>query len=232
MRRGGTPQNVTRIICKYLFVVYAGEMGLEPGGAHPAGELHLDARTHVETLRALAHPLRMRLLGTLRREGPATASQLAAALGESSGLTSYHLRQLAEHGLVVDDPERGNGRERYWKSAHRTTHFDMNLDPALDPEGAGGEFLRSVARTDADRLIRFADTAESLSAEQGPEWAAAYDLSDWCLHLTLDEVVALRKSLHALIESRRRDHPTSDSRTVTVQFAILPQSRTEPQDRP
>jgi len=58
-------------------------MGLEPGGAHPAGELHLDARSHVETLRALAHPLRMRLLGTLRREGPATASQLAAALGES-----------------------------------------------------------------------------------------------------------------------------------------------------
>jgi len=133
---------------------------------------------------------------------------------------------------VVDDPERGNGRERYWKSAHRTTHFDMNLDPALDPEGAGGEFLRSVARTDADRLIRFADIAESLSAEQGPEWAAAYDLSDWYLHLTLDEVVALRKSLHALVESRRRDHPTSDSRTVTVQFAILPQGRTEPKDRP
>ncbi|MGO4429962.1 ArsR/SmtB family transcription factor, partial [Streptomyces sp. MCAF7] len=92
----------------------------------------LDARS----LRGLAHPLRMRLLGALREYGPATASQLADRLGESSGATSYHLRQLAAHGFVEDDPERGKGRERWWKSAQSGTRVDSeellrDADPSV-----------------------------------------------------------------------------------------------------
>ncbi|BBJ43426.1 hypothetical protein SSPO_061440 [Streptomyces antimycoticus] len=88
------------------------------------------------TLRGLAHPLRMRLLTALREYGPATASQLAARLGESSGATSYHLRQLATYGFVEDDPERGKGRERWWKAAHRGTRWNADKflahpDPAV-----------------------------------------------------------------------------------------------------
>ena len=55
--------------------------------------------TDVRALRALAHPLRTRLLGQLRFHGPATASQLGRAVGESSGATSYHLRQLEACGF-------------------------------------------------------------------------------------------------------------------------------------
>ena len=51
-------------------------------------------------LRALAHPLRIQLLGLLRREGPLTASEAGRRLDESSGITSYHLRQLERFGLV------------------------------------------------------------------------------------------------------------------------------------
>lgn len=65
----------------------------------------LDARS----LRGLAHPLRMQLLDALRFGGPATASQLAEKLGESSGATSYHLRQLAAHGFVEDAPSGARG---------------------------------------------------------------------------------------------------------------------------
>jgi DNA-binding transcriptional ArsR family regulator len=65
-------------------------------------------------LRALAHPLRLRLLEVLR-EGPATASQLGRALGESSGATSYHLRVLARAGRVEEEVERGGSRERWWR---------------------------------------------------------------------------------------------------------------------
>ena len=43
-------------------------------------------------LKALAHPVRLRMLGMLRVDGPATATQLAARLGLNSGATSYHLR--------------------------------------------------------------------------------------------------------------------------------------------
>jgi predicted ArsR family transcriptional regulator len=45
----------------------------------------------------------MRILGSLREFGPATASALADRLGESSGATSYHLRQLASFGFVEEE---------------------------------------------------------------------------------------------------------------------------------
>src|SRR5690606_22078525 len=104
---------------------------------------HLDARS----LRGLAHPLRMQLLNALRRGGPATASQLAERLGESSGATSYHLRQLAAHGFVEDAPEHGRGRERWWRAAHEGVRFDDALVRDGDPEirGAADLFLHEVA---------------------------------------------------------------------------------------
>ena len=62
--------------------------------------------TDPAALRALAHPLRGKLLAALRIDGPATASMLARRYGESSGATSYHLRQLARYGFVEDDASR------------------------------------------------------------------------------------------------------------------------------
>ena len=53
-------------------------------------------------VRALAHPLRLRMLECLLDGGPATASMLARELGESSGATSYHLRILAKYGFIEE----------------------------------------------------------------------------------------------------------------------------------
>lgn len=69
----------------------------------------------LESLKGLAHPLRVQLLDALSVHGPATASGLAERLGESSGATSYHLRQLARHGFVREVEGRGTGRERWWE---------------------------------------------------------------------------------------------------------------------
>ena len=90
-------------------------------------------------LRALAHPLRVRMIGLLRTEGPATATTLAKRLGESTGATSYHLRQLAAYGLIEEDPERhGHGRERWWRSASASPRFGVStLEVVLHAEPAG-----------------------------------------------------------------------------------------------
>jgi DNA-binding transcriptional ArsR family regulator len=66
-------------------------------------------------LRALAHPLRIRILDLLPSRGPLTASKLGEIVGESSGSTSYHLRQLAKHGLVREVEGKGTARERWWE---------------------------------------------------------------------------------------------------------------------
>ena len=62
----------------------------------------------------------VRCVSTARR--PRTA--LAEKLGTNTGATSYHLRQLAEVGLVAEDPDRGTSRQRWWQAAHDMSHFD------------------------------------------------------------------------------------------------------------
>jgi predicted transcriptional regulator len=69
--------------------------------------------TDPRALRALAHPLRISLVGLLRREGPLTATRAGGLLGESSASCSFHLRQLAKYGLV-EEAGGGKGRERPW----------------------------------------------------------------------------------------------------------------------
>ena len=68
-----------------------------------------------DAMRALAHPLRLRILDELSINGPLTASGLGERLAESSGATSYHLRQLEKHGLVREVTAKGNARERWWE---------------------------------------------------------------------------------------------------------------------
>src|SRR3954449_2802661 len=85
-------------------------------------------------LRALSHPTRLKMLMLLRLEGPATATQLAQQLKLNTGATSYHLRQLAEHGFIEEDGERGDARDRWWKAAHESTR--ANLDKQTSDEEA------------------------------------------------------------------------------------------------
>jgi DNA-binding transcriptional ArsR family regulator len=67
-------------------------------------------------LKALAHPLRFQLVELLIELGPSTASELGRQVGESSGSTSYHLRQLAKQGLIEEAPDLGTARDRYWRA--------------------------------------------------------------------------------------------------------------------
>lgn len=176
------------------------------------------------SLRGLAHPLRMRLLGALREYGPATASQLADRLGESSGATSYHLRQLAAHGFVEDDPERGKGRERWWKSAHRghrmgSDKFLAHPDPAV--RGAVNTVLHEVATTHTEHMSTWLGTLHGWSEE----WRAAWDMSDFGMRLTPELAREMRDKVHELIESYREkevDRDTEGSAPYRVHLHAFP----------
>ncbi len=191
----------------------------EPNESEQPRLHQLDARS----LRGLAHPLRMRLLSALRRGGPATASQLAEKLGESSGATSYHLRQLAAHGFVEDAPERGKGRERWWKAAHEGVSFDETLLRDGDPEvrGAADLFLHEVANTHTREVATWLGT----SAEWPEAWRRAADMSDLTLRLTPDQAAELVRRMHALVDSYRDRAPadgTPDAEQVRVHTHLFP----------
>jgi DNA-binding transcriptional ArsR family regulator len=83
-------------------------------------------------LKGLSNPVRLQLLELLQQEGPATATSLAMRIGQSSGVTSYHLRVLAENEFIVEDSDRGNARDRFWVARHRSMGFTLRMPD--DPE--------------------------------------------------------------------------------------------------
>lgn len=135
-------------------------------------------------MRALAHPLRLALLDMLRFEGPATATLLARRLGESSGATSYHLRQLARYGYVEEAPRPGGGRERWWRYRERRVVT------------VGGE--STSARTLlAELLSREAHALDRFLAgpPRSAEWDAAAFFQSRALRLTAAELTELRTGI-------------------------------------
>ena len=155
----------------------------------------MDARTPDPTaLKAFTHPLRMAIFSELGRHGSATASQLARTLGESSGQTSYHLRQLERHGFVEDDPEHTGGRERWW----RAVGFTLG-DGALQEHPETLQFYDLVIRhTIAERAAALTSWLDQLDPAATEE---AGLLSQSSLELTDDEARRLGEELTALLRS-------------------------------
>ena len=133
-----------------------------------------------DQLKALTHPVRVRMLGMLRIDGPATATTLAARLGLNTGATSYHLRQLAERGFVEEDTERGNGRDRWWRAAHRYTTTDTASGDTPDERGTMDAYLQSVVVVMTELLQRSVEELALLPEE----WRDTTTYSDWVLRLT------------------------------------------------
>lgn len=91
------------------------------------------------------HEVRTALLELLAEVGTVTATEAAARLGYSSGLCSFHLRQLARHGHIEEAPHSG-GRARPWR-------------------------LRQCAPSvDAPAEERFGDLARGLEDESWQRW--------------------------------------------------------------
>jgi DNA-binding transcriptional ArsR family regulator len=169
-----------------------------------------------ENLKGLAHPLRVRLLGLLRTYGPATATSLAAELGLTSGALSYHLRQLAKYGFIVEDADRGNRRERWWRAAHARTLFEMEdgAEATIYEDAVVAAVTLGIAR------------ARAVRDDLPPQWRRIYNFSDVLLRITAEEAAALGRDLTALLQSYRQHVPGENapagSRLVSAQFQIFP----------
>ncbi|MEU9500000.1 helix-turn-helix domain-containing protein [Streptomyces sp. NPDC048196] len=195
-----------------------GPYGLPPEAEADAAVL--DAKG----LRALAHPVRVQLVGLLRKNGPSTATRLAERLGVNSGTASYHLRQLAAAGFVEEEEERGNARERWWRSVHQSTWFNDPDLAAREPEAAM-TYLQSVAGTYALRAQRVLNELQTMPRT----WRETFDMSDWPLRLTPAEAAALHEELRAVVTRYRRDTPQEAARApegaerVSVILHLLPE---------
>jgi len=177
--------------------------------------------TDPTTLRAYAHPLRLALVGLLRREGPLTATKAAARLGESVASCSFHLRQLAKYGLV-EHAGGGHGREKPWRATARTTAWDSAAeDPAT---------RAAAAHLDAVLFEQYARRVRAWFGRRDddpPAWQAACGPSDETVFVTPAELRQLTSEMDAALQ--RFQHRTADpaqrpaeARAVSVIQVVFP----------
>ena len=166
-------------------------------------------------LRGLAHPLRVRLLNLLRERGPSTASRLAELVGQSSGATSYHLRQLETYGFVAEETGRGTARERWWRATSARTVLDADTSRSAGAAAEG--YLRAVAAADFQRVEAMITELPAMPAE----WQDAVWLNTDRLVLSPRRAVELRERMAALIQEFAPEDEPADQ--VTVQFQVVPQ---------
>ena len=174
------------------------------------------------SLKALVHPLRIGMLGILRADGPATSSDLARILGTNSGATSYHLRQLEGHGFVVEVPDMGTNRQRFWQAAHDYSILDRSrMKEDADAVVLIDEVMRLGSR------LREAEVAEWIDSQDdwGTEWTDASASDDFLLHLSRDELEELVDGIRSLIgqmDTRAGSDAPADAEAVRVHLVAFP----------
>ncbi len=124
----------------------------------------------VEELRALAHPMRQRILHHLRRTGPATSTTLGRDLGENSGIMSYHLRLLAEHDFVREIAGRGQGRERWWEVSSRPVWIPRE-GLGIEAQAEVSGLRRPILAEELEGFQRFRGAREAMGKWGRGTWA-------------------------------------------------------------
>ncbi len=170
-------------------------------------------------LRALSHPVRLRILGLLRADGPSTATALAVRLSLNSGATSYHLRQLAQHGFVVDEAERGSGRDRWWKAAHQSTRSGDTEESTTEAREASDAFGQAIAVVHTEMLQRAVEERPLLPLP----WRRASTLSDWGLRVTPERAKELMEAMVQVVDGWDEDcADTEDAEDFVVVLHTYP----------
>jgi helix-turn-helix protein len=171
--------------------------------------------TDPKALRALAHPLRWKLIELIGREGTATATQCAQETGESVANCSYHLNLLARYDYV-EQAEGGQGREKPWRLVHQGQSInDVGVDneTALAAQAASSAFLDFALAQIKER---------SLTAHLEPEeWRLAIGVSNNTDYMTPEEVKEVENAAFGILEKfrERRTDPSlrpEGSRPVTI----------------
>lgn len=180
----------------------------------PAG-----ATADVRVLRAIAHPVRNRVLAELSAAGPLRAADIAARISIPANQASFHLRQLAKYGLVEEAPELArDGRDRVWREVKGDTDIQLGtLEQEPGNKAAVGVFRRRMA----ERLKGFVDAAFSREHRKGTQVTVVED----SLALTQDEAARFARELTELTQrwnDETKDRKGADRRTYHVLQVLQP----------
>ncbi len=193
-----------------------------PTGRDAGNPYHDFEITDPRAMRALSHPVRLRILDQLKRYGPATATSLSPIVGASPSVTSWHLRHLAEFGLVRDADVVADGRRRWWEAVARGYRFAV---PDNEAGRAASRLLSSQMFAQYEQLPRhwIDQVAPRLS---GP-WQRLGGLANTRVALTPDELDQVENAIEELLTPyvlrQDTDGVPANARSVRLMRYALPQ---------
>lgn len=154
--------------------------------------------TDIGAFRAMAHPVRQRLIeDVLSTDQPLTATEAAARCGITPSAMSYHLRTLEKWGMV-ERVDSGDGRERPWRKTADNFQIESHGDPGMSLDGQQtilSQFLRSATQSLLDGV---GDDSDSLTLLRSS------------LQLTEQETNELNAEISKLIDGYRDRHEAGD----------------------
>jgi len=201
--------------------------GRGPGGAGTDVQLEL---TDPRVIRALTHPIRLALLEALKAEGPLTATQAGALIGEAPNSCSFHFRQLAKYGFV-EEAGQGPGHARPWRLRIQEVRVPV-VSGTSDTAVAAQALMGLVRERYFVRLAEF----EASRASYPAAWREAADYNQWVIHVSPAELRAVFAEFAAILE-RYRERSTDSSlrpsdslpvEVLNVAFPRRPPSPAEP----
>src|SRR5690349_9069465 len=169
-------------------------------------------------LRAIAHPVRTRILDEMSATGPVRAADIAQALGIPANQASFHLRQLAKYGLVTEAPEEARDkRDRVWKLAAEDGISFRSQDMLAQPGGtAAMEVYKHNARSWGHLLVD-----RSLATE--PDGAPEKYTNQGSLRFTQEEVAEFAEDFRQLQNRWREKTRGHDDGRITYSVYQLVQ---------
>ncbi|WP_285735633.1 ArsR/SmtB family transcription factor [Kitasatospora phosalacinea] len=185
---------------------------------NPLGDVEV---TDPRAMRALAHPVRLAILDRLRRHGPSTATELAPHVGATPTVASWHLRHLAEFGLVRDAEPGPDRRKRRWEAVGRGFRFAPGADG--ESREAAGALAQLMFRRSADAPARWmAEVGPTLP----PQWLRLSGLADTRVALSPAELAELSDAIEQLLAPyvhRDAAGRPVDARVVRLMRYVLPE---------
>ena len=157
-----------------------------------------------EQLKALGHPLRVRVLEMLGQDGDwqLTNRELAQRLGVDPGHLHFHVRMLLRAGLIELADSEGRGREKPYRAVAKV----FRVAPELLAAGGASDLQAA--------MIEQVQRAHGLYSEQGRFRGAQLEV-----RLTMEH--ALRLMTDTLDKARATEDESADKLVLTL-FAHPP----------
>lgn len=181
--------------------------------------------TDPSVLKALAHPMRLKLYQLLQK-APSTVGALAKQVGGDPGQVSYHLRELAKQGFITDAPEEVRDlRQHWWKAVPGTMSWSRS-DFTAPEDLEVVDTLRGQWLVEQFRALRASDLARDSLDE---DWSTVSTSSQTFLRLSpeearqlVDELSEVVRAWHTRSKANRAD-PDPSRRAVRTIVHVFPE---------